>query len=185
MNKELTPAYDCLPDNAKYVVLALSVVIDRLGSLPKVDRDEVFGLLQELHKTDDSEERQSIRLAMEEILAQVPIGVSKMQVASEDLKRGQTAWAIHVGKTIRDLREDAGLTQVQLAEKAGIPQSHVSRLENAEHSATHLTLCKIATALGVEVGRGSEEPRRSRSQPIVRGAGPVFRAPAARSQDVG
>jgi len=153
MNRELTPAYDCLPDNAKYIVLALSMVIDRLSKLPQVDRDEAFELFQELKKTDDPEEMQSIREAIEEILAQVPIGVSRMHVAGEKPKRGQIAWATHVGKTIRELREEAGLTQVQLAEKAGLPQSHISRLENAEHTATHMTLKRIAEALGVDVGK--------------------------------
>src|SRR5437667_12434726 len=115
MSKTLTPAYDCLPDNAKYVVIALSLVIDRLASLPKIDRDEAYSLLQELGKTEDPEEKQSIRLAIEEILAQVPIGISKMHVVSDSLKRGQLAWAAHVGKTIRALREEARLTQTQLA----------------------------------------------------------------------
>lgn len=62
------------------------------------------------------------------------------------------AWAEHVGRKIQELRKAAGLTQVQLAERAGLPQSHISRLENAEHSATNLTLEKLAGALGVSVG---------------------------------
>jgi len=55
------------------------------------------------------------------------------------LARGRK-WAEHVGKKIKEFREQAQLTQVQLAEKAGLPQSHISRLEIAESSATHLTL---------------------------------------------
>ena len=44
------------------------------------------------------------------------------------------------------------MTQTDLAKKAGLPESHISRLENAEIRATNLTLVKIAKALGVSVG---------------------------------
>ena len=44
------------------------------------------------------------------------------------------------------------MSQSELAKLAGIPQPHLSRLENAEHSPTHKTLTKIAIALGIPVG---------------------------------
>ena len=39
------------------------------------------------------------------------------------------------------------MTQGELADKAGIPQSHVSRLETGKHVPTHLTIEKLAEAL--------------------------------------
>jgi transcriptional regulator with XRE-family HTH domain len=47
----------------------------------------------------------------------------------------------------------AQLTQEQLAAKSGLPQSHISRIENAKHSPSLATLQKIAAALGVPVER--------------------------------
>jgi ribosome-binding protein aMBF1 (putative translation factor) len=142
-----------LPEAAKATTLALSVLVERIGSLPKVDRDELFELLQEWRKADDLEDQRSIQRAMEEVLAQVPVNIKPFPLTEEKpLSRGLKLWAEQVGRKIRELRDEAGLTQVQLAEKTGIPQSHVSRLENAEHSATNLTLEKIAKALGVQVG---------------------------------
>ena len=41
------------------------------------------------------------------------------------------------------------VTQEQLAAKAGLPQSHISRLEGAKHSPSRATLEKIAAALEV------------------------------------
>ena len=73
-------------------------------------------------------------------------------MADEAMPPGLKRWAEHVGGTIRTLRKKAGMTQADLARVTGLTQSHLSRLENAEHSATYLTLTKIAKALGVEVG---------------------------------
>lgn len=153
LTKDFRQSYDKLPDQIKSGMLALSILIDRIGSLPQADRDELFELLQAWRKASDPEEQQSIRRAMEEVLAQIPVSVKSMELPREKaLSRGLSGWAEHVGKRIKELREKAGLTQVQLAEKAGLPQSHVSRLENAEHSATNMTLEKISRALGVSVG---------------------------------
>jgi DNA-binding XRE family transcriptional regulator len=153
LTKELSEAYDSLPEQVKSVILALSILINRIGTLPKADRDDLFELLQEWRKADDPEGQRSIQRAMEEILAQIPVNVKPLlRPEGPPMSRGLKCWAEHVGKKIREFRERARLTQVQLAEKAGLPQSHVSRLENAEHSATNLTLEKIAKALGVAVG---------------------------------
>jgi transcriptional regulator with XRE-family HTH domain len=40
---------------------------------------------------------------------------------------------IHVGKTARQLRESLGLTQVEMADKLGITNIYISKIEN-EHS---------------------------------------------------
>jgi len=150
--KELE-AYTGLPEPAKQVVLALSIVIDRIGSLPKADREDMFELLKEFQKNDDVDERRSIQRAMEEILAQTPVFVRSMPLAEEQpMRRGLKKWATYVGRKIRQLREEAGLSQTQLAEKAGLIQSHICRIERANHSPTNFTLQKIAKALGVDVG---------------------------------
>jgi transcriptional regulator with XRE-family HTH domain len=64
----------------------------------------------------------------------------------------KSVWAEHVSRRIRELRNGAGLNQGELARAAGLTQSHISRLENARHSATHLTLTKVAEALDVGIG---------------------------------
>lgn len=141
------------PESVKQVAQALSILIDRIGSLPLADRDDLFELLKAWHVATTREEQGSIRRAMEEILVQLPIGVKALPLGEgRPMSRGLASWAQYVGGTIRELREQKGLTQAQLAAKADLPQSHISRLENAVHSATHLTLEKIARALGVEIG---------------------------------
>lgn len=144
--------YDNLSDEVKSSILALSILIPRIGKMSKTDLDDLYDLLLSWRDTEDLDEKKSIRRAMEEILSQTPI-----EVVSLDSTLGDTIptelqkWSEQVGKTIRSLRETAGLNQTQFAEKAGLTQSHISRLENAEHSATHKTLEKIAAALGVHI----------------------------------
>lgn len=151
--KDYRDAFAGASNDARLVMMSVSVLMERVASLPKADRDDIFELFLGLMKADDPAERDSIRIAMEEILARPTVGASSMPLPDERPTRGLKKWAEHVGATIRDLRKAAGLTQVELAAKAGLPQGHISRLENAEHSATNYTLAKIAGALGVEIGQ--------------------------------
>ena len=56
-----------------------------------------------------------------------------------------------LGSRIRDIRKSIGLTQEQLAEKAGFHFSYIGGLERAEKNITLLNLDKIAKALDVEI----------------------------------
>ena len=55
-----------------------------------------------------------------------------------------------IGKEIAVARKAAGLSQVTLAARIGMDQPHVSRLERGAVRPTIQTLCRIATALGVD-----------------------------------
>lgn len=154
LTKEFSETYSSLTEPVKSVILALSVLIDRIGSLPKPDRDDLFELLQAWRTASDPEEQRSIRLAMEEVLAQTPITVKALPLIDDKpLSRGLKLWSDHVGRKIKELREKAGLNQARLAEMAGLTQSHISRLENGEHSPTNLTLGKIAKRSGSRSAR--------------------------------
>lgn len=145
---------DGLTDSQQLTAMAVGIVFERAASLPKADRDDLFELFQCLRTAAGPEEIRDIQRTMLEILTQAPLVARPMAPAADELMNpGTEKWAEHVGRAIRQLREQARLTQTQLAEKAGLTQSHISRLEKAEHSATHLTLQKIAVALGVEVGQ--------------------------------
>ena len=57
-----------------------------------------------------------------------------------------------MGYKIKKLREEARLTQEQLAEKAGVSRVTIALLESKEdHVSTTRTLVKIAGALGTTV----------------------------------
>ncbi len=57
--------------------------------------------------------------------------------------------ATEIGSRIRRLRESAGIDQGKLAERTGISQSNISRIESGAQSPRTGTLERIATALNV------------------------------------
>jgi transcriptional regulator with XRE-family HTH domain len=50
---------------------------------------------------------------------------------------------------LRDLRQEAGLTQVEIAERLNVPQSFVSKYESGERRLDVIELGHVATALGL------------------------------------
>lgn len=56
-----------------------------------------------------------------------------------------------IGQRIRDLRKQKGLSQEQLAEKAGFHFSYIGGVERAEKNITLVNLLKIADALDVQI----------------------------------
>ena len=57
-----------------------------------------------------------------------------------------------LGANIQCFRKARGLTQQELADRAGVEQKQVSRIERGEISPTVDTVAKIARALGVPIG---------------------------------
>jgi transcriptional regulator with XRE-family HTH domain len=57
----------------------------------------------------------------------------------------------NIGQRVNRLRKSQGLTTVDLAQKIGISQAQISRLENGKQGFRSVTLDKIAKAFGVRV----------------------------------
>ena len=72
----------------------------------------------------------------------------------------RTPHQIDLALLVREIREDAGLTQAELAKKVGTTQSVIARLEDAEYSGhSH-----DAGADRYDLRRRSKAPRRKKSQ---------------------
>ena len=56
-----------------------------------------------------------------------------------------------IGERIRQLRTERGISQVELAEKAGLSQPHIVRIEQGRYSVGLDILQAIAKALGCTV----------------------------------
>jgi transcriptional regulator with XRE-family HTH domain len=70
-----------------------------------------------------------------------------------------------LGMAIKELRETRGLTQEELASRAGMTFGTVSRLESAKSAPAWATVMQIIDALGVslsELARAVEKGRRTR-----------------------
>ena len=146
-------AYDGLSLDQQRVVLALGIVLERIKSLAAADRGDLFELLQALPAAEDEEGRDAIWRTVEEILTQrnYRADVMPSTVGEESLNDEAAELSRRLGKTIRGLRGRASMSQEQLAERAGLVPSLISRLESGEHCPTHKTLAKIAEALEVDV----------------------------------
>lgn len=134
------------------LALALAVIYRRISSLPKEDRNdlkELFAEFAEASTVEDDERCEAARRGIAEVLNRAPTTVRIMEVpeGSGVLEK----WADFIGKRIRALRSEAGLTQEQLSERSGIAQGYISRLEQGQHTPNALTLQKLARGLGIPV----------------------------------
>ncbi|WP_354683042.1 helix-turn-helix transcriptional regulator [Cupriavidus necator] len=58
---------------------------------------------------------------------------------------------LRVASNLRKVREAAGLSQEDLAVKAGFHRTYVSQIERAVNNATIDNICKLAEFLGIDV----------------------------------
>jgi ribosome-binding protein aMBF1 (putative translation factor) len=81
----------------------------------------------------------------------------------------RSLYQIDLALLVREMREDAGLTQAELAKKIGTAQSVIARLEDAEYSGRSLTMLeRIATACGVALKlRAEKKPNFDREVALV------------------
>ena len=56
-----------------------------------------------------------------------------------------------LGQIIRDKREALGLTQIEVAEKAGLDRNYIGMGERGERNPSYLSLIKIAKGLNMTV----------------------------------
>ena len=94
----------------------------------------------------------------------------------------RTLHQIDLALLVREMREDEGLTQAELAKKVGTTQSVIARLEDAEYAGHSLTMLqRIATACGVALKLHAEKkPNFDREVVLYRcGCNGVNEGPAA------
>lgn len=56
-----------------------------------------------------------------------------------------------IRENIIKYRRKKGITQMELASRAGLEKSHIGKFETTNHNHTAATLLKIADALGIQV----------------------------------
>jgi transcriptional regulator with XRE-family HTH domain len=60
--------------------------------------------------------------------------------------------SVRFGEAVRQARNAAGLTQEDLADRAGLDRSYVGGIERGERNPTLLVIAKIAAGLGISLG---------------------------------
>jgi DNA-binding XRE family transcriptional regulator len=116
----------------------------RLLELAQLFRDSV-----------DTDEKRGIADSLAEIMFRQAGDLTAVSLEVDGLEPKQRL-ALHrefVAKNIVKERQKRKWTQEELAEKAGLPQSHVSRLERCVHAPSYLTIEKLAGAFGIAPGQ--------------------------------
>ena len=71
---------------------------------------------------------------------------------------GRTLHQVDLALLVREMREDAELTQAELARKVGTTQSVIARLEDAEYTGHSLTMLeRVAAVCGVALKLHAEK----------------------------
>lgn len=131
--------------------LAVACLMHRIATLPQESVADLAALAPELAKCDNAETFREIVDTLREILFPELIGDICDGAAGPFRDAGNLQLRMNwIGEKVKAKREAAGLTQVELAEKARLPQSHISRIESGKHSPSHKTITKLANALGIE-----------------------------------
>lgn len=130
---------------------AIATVVARMVQLNSKDQEYLFECVKDLATIKSREDAEDTLKTIIEILESNNGNVvCQEKLEREAPKAEYESWLVWISQKLRDARERNGMTQQQLAEKSGIPQSHISRLEGGKHSPSHKTLNKLALALGVD-----------------------------------
>ena len=128
-------------------------MLDRILGLRPTQQKRIWELVQLYQEAASKQEAIEIGEVVGEILFRDPNTCTAAPLEDEQSKDKGKALGRHrvyVGRQIRKHRQRLKMSQEKLAEKAGIPQSHVCRLETGKHAPTYLTIEKLAKAMNVE-----------------------------------
>ncbi len=138
------------------VLMLISQIREKLPARKRRTLDVFLDKWLELAKVDhqDEDQRETMEAVVEGIVeivsgADVSTVPSLVDPNSEEVKKAK-AWFAKLGTAIRKRRLEKKMTQKALAEKIGLSQGALSRIERGQLAPTHLTVQRIAQALGVK-----------------------------------
>lgn len=130
--------------------LAIAVLRERISRMKEEDREDLYQLLPYLFSTDE-EEASEAKLAVAEIMDQRKGNAISLEETLDGAEECEK-WMAFVGEKVRAERLKRNWNQETLAEKAGLQQAHISKIENKVHSPNRRTLEKLAQAFDLPVG---------------------------------
>lgn len=131
--------------------LVVAYLMHRISNLSKEALADLAELAPQIVNCEDRTTYDEIAETMREIICPELIGDPQKGIAGDADGATIEKWMEWVGSKIKEKRKSAELTQVELAQKSNLPQSHISRLESGQHSPSHKTLVRIANALDIPV----------------------------------
>jgi DNA-binding XRE family transcriptional regulator len=139
------------PAQVRLEEAAIAILIERIARLDQEDKDDLIAVLIEVQRCTTAAELKEVEQTIRELI--FPELAGELVIGEAGNARGDSklqAWSEKIGATIKQLRLDRGWTQEQLAERAGLPQPHICRLERGQHSPSHKTIVALASAFEIE-----------------------------------
>jgi DNA-binding XRE family transcriptional regulator len=126
--------------------------------LVKLDHERRVVLLELAERFEDAmncNERLDLAESMLGVLSTVAPPIVSVPIAAvpESDEAGLQRYRSMIGRRLVKLRSNLGWTQSVVAEKTGIQQSHISRIEAGRVSPSFLTIRRLAKAFGVAPGQ--------------------------------
>src|SRR5207244_2882883 len=122
---------------SKLTAAAMATIVARMVSLDDADQADLFSCIRDLSTIKGREDAEDTMKTILEILEPRLGDTSLVNGEALDQARPRQtheSWLVWISQKLKSLREERGLTQHELAEKARLPQSHISRLEGGRHS---------------------------------------------------
>jgi HTH-type transcriptional regulator/antitoxin HipB len=79
---------------------------------------------------------------------------------TEDGEQASRELRIQFGRALRAARREAGLTQVQMAQRLGLTQQYISLVERGQENLTLETMSNLTRVIGAELKVTIEMPPR-------------------------
>lgn len=134
---------------------AIAVLVEKIASLSQEEKDDLMSVVMEIKECDAAEDLDDIQQTIREILFPKMVGPllerGEIKAPSSAARDAVSKRREEIAARLKRLRCAANLTQGQLAEKSGLPQSHISRLEGGQHSPSLKTVVKLSEALNVSI----------------------------------
>ncbi len=133
---------------------AVATVVARMVQLDPADQSDLFECMKDLSTIKSREDAEETMKTILEILEPRGHESSRLKdslVEEIPSRQNHESWLIWISQKLKSLREERSLTQAELARRAGLLQSHISRLEAGRHSPSMKTLQKLADALKIDV----------------------------------
>lgn len=138
-----------LDPSVQSFVLAISVVAERIRRLSEAELADLWTLVKEFGQAKDPADQEGALRTMLEIIDGSNEDIVQLPLADSGTESAEVEkWRAWVGGRVRAARTEANLTQEELAARSGLPQSHISRIENGRLSPSRTTLEKVAGAVG-------------------------------------
>jgi DNA-binding XRE family transcriptional regulator len=140
------------PAEVRLQEAAIALLFERIARLDKERKDDLTAVFLEWLDDPSHEASMETERTMRELLFPELAGeLGSSWGVEPDAELKLRSWSTGVGTRIKSLRCEKNWTQNDLAERSGLPQSHISRIEGGKHTPSHKTVVAIANALGVDV----------------------------------